>query len=356
MTGSDLTILTTGAGAPGARSIFKALRAGCRAESRNLRLITCDMDNEAYGFHLSDKNYIVPAGGDPSFIDTILEICRIEKPDLLFSWVDPELLNLANHKHRIEKLGTKVVISEPNVIENCINKSRSYEIASGLGLTPNFVIVEDQKDFEKAVQNLGYPQKPVCFKPIHGHGGRGFRILQPNANRAELLFTEKPNSTITSLEDVLNVFSDIHLPNLMVMEYLPGKEYTVDMLIYNGEPIVTIPRERARVKLGISNIAKLERNEQVISAAEAVARALGLNYNANIQFKLDGKANPKLIEVQPRLAGTTAAVIGAGANLPWLAAKLALGESLPQMDIKWDTVMKRFLEEVYTDGSYSWFL
>jgi len=118
--------------------------------------------------------------------------------------------------------------------------------------------------------------------------------------------------------------------------------------------VVTIPRERARISLGISNIAKLERNGEIIKASEQLARKLGLDYNVNMQFRTDSEGKPKLIEVQPRLAGTTAASVGAGANLPWMAAKLALGEDVEKPKINWNTMMKRFWEEVYTDGARDW--
>jgi carbamoyl-phosphate synthase large subunit len=350
----DITILTTGAGAPGAASIFKALRLGARAEDRSLRLVTCDMDSDAYGFHLADAHHIIPAGNDPAFINRIVEICQEEKPDLLFCWVDPELKAIAKNREKIEETGVRVVVSSSEAIETCLDKSLVYNFVSGLGLAPEFRFTENQSEFGDAVRALGYPQSPVCFKPVHGHGGRGFRILRSNADRAEMLFREKPDNSVTTLEDVIRLFMDTELPKLIVMEYLPGKEYTVDMLLKDGEPIITIPRERASIKLGISNIARLEKNEEIIRAAEGIARELGLDYNANIQFKMDSKGMPKLIEVQPRLAGTTAASVGAGANLPWLAAKLALGEEIEKPEVNWNTTMKRFWEEIYTDGEKNW--
>jgi carbamoyl-phosphate synthase large subunit len=139
------------------------------------------------------------------------------------------------------------------------------------------------------------------------------------------------------------------------MEYLEGKEYTVDMLLERGRPVITIPRVRAATKQGISTVAVIEKNAEVIEKSELVAKRLGLDYNANMQFRY-GKSGPKLIEVQPRLAGTTVACVGAGANLPYLGLKVALGEKIQVPKVKWGTVMKRFWEEIYTDGKESWFL
>ncbi len=353
---NDITILTTGAGSPGAAGIFRALRTGARGEGRNLKIITCDMDSDAYGFHLADGYHVIPAGTEPNFINNIIEICRKEKPDLLFSWVDPELLPIAENREFIEESGARVLISDADAIETCIDKSKVYKLAAELGIAPEFRITDNHKDFETAVRALGYPNNPVCFKPAKSYGGRGFRVLEPGSDRLKAFFNEKPDNTRTTLEDILTIFEGTELPRLMVMEYLPGKEYTVDMLLdREGKPVITIPRIRSRVKLGISNIARLEKNEAVIGAAENITGALKLRYNANIQFKLDNKGRPKLIEVQPRLAGTTAASVGAGANLPWLAAKLALGEEIRKPEINWNTTTKRFWNEVHTNGGKEWF-
>jgi len=354
-TNKRLTILTTGAGAPGAAGIFKALRIGAREEGRSLRIVACDMDSDAYGFHLADGHYTIPAGDDPNFIESIIDICRNEGPDAMFCWVDPELAAVAGHKKRIEEVGVKVLVSGPRSIDACLDKHSVFEAARELGMAPRFRVADSAEELQHAARGLGYPKLPVCFKPAEGYGGRGFRVLQPDALAAENMFSEKPDNTVTTLEDVIARIEGIKIPRLVVMEYLPGREYTVDMLLDSeGEPVVTIPRERAKVKLGISNIARLERNGELAVAAESLAKKLGLRYNANIQFRMDSKSRPKLVEVQPRLAGTTAASVGAGANLPWLAAKLALGEPLPEVSVNWNTRMKRFWEEVYSDGERNW--
>lgn len=351
-----LKILTTGAGSPGARGIFKAFRMGAKEEGRGLEIITCDMDSQAYGFHLAEKGHTIPPGSDPGFVKSILDICEKERPNLLFSWVTPELLPLSLSKSEFKKLGVRVVTSGPEAIRISQDKARSLDLAKEFGLGYDYRRVKTPKEFERAVGDLGYPEKPVCFKPIRGYGMRGFRILDPNINRGDLLFKEKPDSSLTNLETVMETLNGMKdFPEIMVMEFLKGREYTVDMLLKNGEPILTIPRERVRVKLGISNIARLENNKELIEASNKIGREIGLDYNVNMQFILS-QDGPKLIEVQPRLAGTTVACLGAGINMPWMAVKVALGEDFKVPEVKWGTVMKRFWEEVYTNGKECWFL
>jgi len=354
-----LTVLCTGAGAPGAYGIIKSWRLGAKHEGRKLKIITADMNPEAYGFHFADKGYTIPPGDSPDFIPKILEICKKEGPAVLFSWVDPELLPISKSKSRFEALGIKVALADPQAIETGQNKRRCYEFFKKDGIAPEFMFAKSSSEFGKAVKGLGFPKKPVCFKPSFSYGMRGFRILKPSASRGEILFKEKPDSAFADFGDVMQTLKEYekksNLPELIVMEYLDGKEYTVDMLLEGGRPVITIPRLRKMTSRGISTVALLEKNAELIQKAEFVAKKLGLDYNANIQFKY-GKSGPKLIEVQPRLAGTTVACVGAGANLPYLGLKIALGEKIQAPQVKWGTVMKRYWEEVYTDGKGSWFL
>jgi carbamoyl-phosphate synthase large subunit len=356
-----IMVFFTGAGCPGARSIIKAFRMGARSEKREMEIITADMDPMAYGFHLADRSFRIPAGDSPHFIPSVAGICRSEKPGLLVSAVDKELVPLSRAKGELGKLGVKVVLAEPKAVESAVSKRKSYGIAEKLGLAPEYIKVSDSRGFGEAVKQMGFPKRVVCFKPSFSYGMRGFRVLERGADRSRLLFGEKPGSVLADYQDILNIFREREargdkLPELMVMEYLPGKEYTVDMLLKDREPVVTIPRERVRTKQGISTIARVEKNQDILRAAEGMAKAMGLDYNANMQFKYSEKGEPKLVEVQPRLAGTTAACIGAGVNLPWLGLKIAMGEPLPEIEVKWGTVMKRFWEEVFEKDGRTWFL
>jgi carbamoyl-phosphate synthase large subunit len=355
-----LTVFITGAGAPGTYGMIKSLRMGAREEGRKIRIVTADMNPDSYGYHLADKGYPIPRGDSPDFAPKVLEICRKERPAVLFSWVDPELLPIAKAKSEFEALGTKVALSGPQAIETGQDKRKCYEIFKKDGITPEFRIVKSSAEFGRAVKELGFPRKPVCFKPSFSYGMRGFRILKPSASRGEILFREKPDSAVADFDGIMETLREYEkkagLPELLVMEYLEGKEYTVDILIEKGRPVITIPRVRAATKQGISTLAIIEKNMEIIEKTELVAKRLGLDYNANIQFKYGKDKKPKLIEVQPRLAGTTVACVGAGANLPYLALKIALGEKIQAPQVKWGTVMKRFWEEVYTFQGKSWFL
>src|SRR5436305_14640930 len=80
----------------------------------------------------------------------------------------------------------------------------SYALRHRLGLpAPEFRRVDGAAGVEEAARELGYPDRPVCFKPVFSSGSRGFRILDPTVDRAHQLLNERPGSVALRLTDVV---------------------------------------------------------------------------------------------------------------------------------------------------------
>ena len=342
----DITVMVTASGAPGAPGIIKSLRLN---GERKIRIVATDMNPDSYGLFVAEKGYVVPPGTSDEYITEMLKIAENENIDVILPLSTYELMPLSKNKEKFENIGTKVLVSDPEPLEIANNKGKLYEFLRGEGIpVPDAVMVESLSEFERSVFKLGYPDVPVCVKPQIGKGSRGFRILRGDVDRLDLFLNYKPDSTITTFEDMISILENADpFPKLIVMEYLPGKEYSVDLLVKNGEPLITIPRARNVIKLGISFIGTVERNEEVTEMANRIVKAIGLDYNINMQLKYSADGIPKIIEINPRVSGTIVLCTGAGVNMPYLGVKMALGEEIPQMEPKYGTRMIRYWGEVF---------
>jgi len=342
--GDDVTILMTGAGAPGASGIIKSLRS---TDERDIEIIGVDMDPDAYGFALVDTSYTVPEGGDDGYVPRMIDIAQREAVDVILPLTTAELQPLAAARDAFD---ATVMVSDADALEIANDKGKLYGFLGehGFDATPAYRRVDSEAAFREAVTDLGYPDSPVCFKPPVASGMRGFRVLDDRTDRLTRLLEEKPDSTVTTLDAVLPVLTAAEeFPELAVMEYLPGEEYSVDVLAMGDEVGPVVPRSRARTRAGISFEGAVEQKRELIDAATAISEALGLEYNVNIQFKYDADGRPKVLEINPRVAGTIIMCVGAGANLPYLGVKYALGESIPPVDIQWGTRMVRYWQELF---------
>ncbi|MGH2639410.1 MAG: ATP-grasp domain-containing protein, partial [Rhabdochlamydiaceae bacterium] len=114
-------------------------------------------------------------------------------------------------------------------------------------------------------------------------------------------------------------------PELLVTEFLPGEEYTVDA--FRGSKVsVAIPRQRKQIVNGISFRTTLEYRKDVIEYSLKMAESLDLRYAFGFQFKLDRNRVPKILECNPRVQGTMVASIFSGVNVIWLSVREAIGE------------------------------
>jgi carbamoyl-phosphate synthase large subunit len=345
----DLRIILTACGAPGAPGIIKSYR---RNQERRISILGTDMNREAVGFALVDSGIVVPGGTDSKFIDSLISIC--EKEDDVGAIVPLstyELLPLAKNSTQFRKMGIKMALSSPRSLEVANDKARLYRYFSERNVSvPDFEVIDSSDELLSAAERLGYPKRQICFKPAVSKGSRGFRIVSHGANRISDLFDAKPDSTRTDLSSLAAILSESpQMPESLVMEYLPGREYSVDVLADRGKTLVAVPRLRREMRGGISFRATTIKDESLIELSTRVVSALSLHGNIGIQIREDLEGAPRLLEINPRLQGSIVLCTAAGINLPYLGLKLALGEEMSIPNVRWGIGMTRYWEEIFYD-------
>jgi carbamoyl-phosphate synthase large subunit len=340
----DLTVIVTACGAPGGPGIIKSLR---KVKERNIRIVGTDIHALASGLFLSDEAHLVPEGKSELYILEMKRLAEKTAADVILPLSSMELLPLAKYR---EKFGNvKVIVNEQHTLEIVLDKGKCYDYLKRKNLpVPRYVIAHNFEEFQDAVHTLGYPEKPVCFKPPVSKGQRGFRTLREDLNLKKLLLETKPDNTVTTLDQVSSTLSEGNFGELLVMEYLPGPEYSVDSLVRDGKSLVVVPRRRAETKLGISSVGVVEKNDEVMEIARKINGVFKFNYNINTQLKYDADEKPKLVEINPRVSGTICLSSQAGPNLPYLAIKQVLGERLLIPKISWGLTMIRYWDELYS--------
>jgi len=335
----------TGAGAPGAAGILKCLQFNPTFE-----IVMADANPNALGRWLHAEFETIPFANEIDFIENLLSICQRRHIHVVLPLVTKELIPLAAHKNQFEEFGTRVLVSDADSIEIANNKSRLYQFLEWRGIeVPAYRIVETPDQFEIAVKEMGFPGSRVAFKPSVSNGSRGFRILANDIDEHDLLFYEKPNSTYISLVDALRILSMKSFPELLVTEYLPGEEYSVDCLVDHGRPRLIVPRLRRKMINGISVEGTFLKDENIISYCSEIIRELKLHGNIGIQVKKSVQGTPLIVEINPRVQGTIVAGLGAGVNLPVLAIKQELELSIAddELQVKWGTKFSRYWNEVF---------
>lgn len=342
---TTINVLMTGGGAPGAAGILHCLK-----QNPLFNITVADASPEAIGKYLNSDFETIPLADDPNFVDAILSLCRRKNIHAILPLVTKELIPLSRRSNEFELAGAKLLVSPTSSLEIANNKSSLYEFLQWRGIAvPTFKVVETVEQFKTAVEELGYPAKRVCFKPSVSNGSRGFRIISNQINELDLLFNYKPNSTYISLNGAVGILSSGTFPELLVSEYLPGEEYSVDCLANHGESVLIIPRLRKKMINGISVEGEFIKEENIITYCTQIIKELQLHGNIGIQVKKSDRAQFLILEINPRVQGTIAAALGAGVNLPVLAVKQELGLPIApeELAVKWGTKFSRYWNEVF---------
>jgi carbamoyl-phosphate synthase large subunit len=325
MGAEPLSILVTGAGAPGIRGTIYALRSN--PEQRPVRIVGVDTDDDVVGRFLVDAFFQVPPPESPAYLDAIRSICRQEGVSLILPQTTREVVVLSRCKEELERDRLRIMVSDEQAIELANNKWTLLVRCQELGLPcPAFHIAGTEDELVGCVRKLGYPAQPVVVKPLVSNGMRGFRVLRSEPWDVLRFLAEKPPSGETSLDDLLRILRrGPGWPQLLVTEYLPGPEYSVDVFL--GEKLaVALPRLRKTIRSGITFRSQTELRQDMVTFSLCIARDIGLRYAFGFQFKLDADSVPRILECNPRIQGTMVASVFSGANVIWFGVKELIGE------------------------------
>jgi carbamoyl-phosphate synthase large subunit len=288
-----------------------------------LEFLSADIDPHAPGLFLVEASHrvLLPRGDDPGFVDAVLEVCRERDVDVVVPTVDSELAPLAETLDEFAALGVSVLVAPARALRRCLDKWALMQVADGTVPIPRSAPLDD--DFDPEAFEL-----PVLVKPRVGSGSRGVRRV-----------------------DSWDALGHLRDRSLLVQEFLPGPEYSLDVLATAaGEVRAVVPRERLRVDSGIAITSRTIHDEELESIGARAADVAGITGVANVQVMRDAAGTPRLIEINPRFPGTMPLTVASGVNMPRLALGELLGDPIPPGPLEFrEIAMTRVFEELPVD-------
>lgn len=333
----------TGGGAPGGPGIIKGIK-----QDSNIELVVGDSNSEATGRYLNDKFEQILNANETDYIEDLLRICIKHEINIILPLVTNELFVLSKNKKYFEDRGIKIIVSEYDSLKIANDKSALYNHLKANNIsTPNFKVAKTFDEVLYAFEQLGYPENPICIKPSVSNGSRGVRIVDSSIDEFELLFKHKPNSLYITFDKLKEVLEGKQIPELLISEVLPGEEFTIDTIVSKGKAEIILPRKRSRMNGGISVAGSFEENKEIINYCKEIIDSLNLDGPIGLQVKQSESGKYKILEINPRIQGTSIAALGLGINLPLLSIYNALGYEIKMPAINWNVNFIRYYNEVF---------
>ena len=257
------------------------------------KIIATDISKTAPALYFSDSFYIVPPISSDNYIDEIFDICIKEKIDAITTCIDPEIMLLAKHREKFDKIGVTVLAPYKETAEICFDKFRMFE-----HLKKNRIAtVNTYGDFESFLadyenKNISFP---VFVKPRTGSGSVGAR-------------------KISSIEELKTAFENDH--GLIAQEYM-GEALDVDADVYidtvSHEPVAIFTKKKLETRIGGASKTISFIDEKLVDFLRKALKFFEFNGPIDVDlFYKDGEYY--LSEINPRFGGAYLHAYGAGVD------------------------------------------
>ena len=272
------------------------------------RIIATDNSPYAPALYFADKQYIVPRINAPDYIDTVLDICKKEQINAVTTFIDPEIMILAENRDKFETIGVEVLAPYTETAKLCFDKYEMFKFLKEKGIrTPMTwgTYAEVKQAIDDDIVSL-----PVFVKPRTGSGSVGAR-------------------KVTDMEMLHAAFEQD--PSLIAQELMTGDGcFDLDADVYvdtiTHVPVAVFSKKKISTTIGGANKTISFKDEKLFRfATEALSN---FKFNGPIDadfFYKDGEYY--LSEVNPRFGGAYLHAYGAGVDFIKLIDRNLRGET-----------------------------
>lgn len=244
----------------------------------------------------------------PNFIGEINKIVEQYQIDFIIPAHDAAVLRMAECQAEIK---AEVVGSCLETCRICRSKSKTYELFEKLIPTPKLYRETAAIDF------------PAFLKPDVGQGSKG--AYKVNTGEEAAFYCKQD-------------------PTVLVMEFLPGREFTIDCFTDRKRSLLfAAGRERSRIANGISVHSQPAQDERFGKMAELINKTLLFRGAWFFQVKERSDGELVLMEIAPRVAGTMALFRADGVNFVQLSLFDRMGLNVSVLSNQLDLEIDRAL-------------
>jgi hypothetical protein len=197
-------------------------------------------------------------------------------------------------------------------------------------------VVTNAEGFREAVAELRSMGRTACFKPARSTFGLGFYRIDDSISPLKRLLSSEP-ARISASEAVDILATAECFPELLVMEYLSGPEFSVDVAAHEGKLLALVVRRKpfsGRVRVEQESTTRfvsggrsqvIERHPRVEQMVDVIVSHFSLGGLCNVQFRTAATIpeRPKILEVNGRMSGGLGYAALAGVDLLSIAIDAA---------------------------------
>ena len=320
--------------------------------------IGIDVNADAPAKFLFDDFLVCPKDQN-AMVQFVKQTCVARDVDIIIcTSTENSLIPLKKEQSWFDDHDIKLPGCDLETLQVVGNKAKMLQSLQRSGIPcPNFYTPTCVEEFEEFADFLNYPREKIVVKPAVGSGNSGFTILDARHKKDysnEILARKGASSIVMTKEEFAQILrNSFDFPDLVMMEYLPGQDYSVYCFADSGKCLQTVPLKRLNPGAGVSFVSQVDMNQEIMEYTKKVVKHFNLDWNVNVQMRLSSTGQPLVYEINPRVAGSIILTSAAGCDLLKKGILKQFGLDLCFSKPKNGTKMHRYLTEVYShDGDY----
>jgi len=257
------------------------------------------------GFCHCDKSYVLPDIASQAYIPAVKEVCHREAITAIFSFFDPDVALLSQHRQEFLDIGVLPVMPLADVADMCFDKLKTFHFLQKHDLKTARTYAS-LKDAVEALQRRDI-EYPLYVKPRSGFGSRS-TLLARNDCELEAFF---------QIEE-----------QMLIQECLTGTAFDFDLLCdLEGNVISVVVWEKMLSRQGETERAVTRRIPQLIEFGVHLGTLVGNVGPLDVDlFVQDGQIY--VLELNPRFGGGYPVSHLAGADFPRYLLQMIRGEKV----------------------------
>jgi predicted ATP-grasp superfamily ATP-dependent carboligase len=253
--------------------------------------------------------------------EELVELCQNYDINLIILVGTDSFKKIVPWKQFLEENNIKIISVEKDILDIAFSKKETYALAEEVGVPiPKTFYPKSFAEIETLKKQITFP---CVIKGLYEVGG----------NIVDYAYNEKELSVkYIAVCEKYNLKED-ELP--MIQEYITDDGCAFFAVYNHGKCGYTFQHKRVReypVSGGASVCAESYKNDKVLKYGKKILDYLQWHGVAMVEFKLNSKGEPILMEINPKFWGSTDLVLEAGVNFPKALIDIYLEKEIPYSD------------------------
>lgn len=276
-----------------------------------------------------------------------LEICQQHQVNVFYPW--RHFAKLYPHREQFAELGVKVVFPCSDADFHTIdNKAAFYRHLLEKNIRVNlplFATAHTKAEFIQQYQSLRANAHRLCMKPSVSIYAAGFKVIhdEPDYDPWKALIYGHDKYAV-AYQQLCHLLPEEFHREIMLLDFLPGDEYSHDILCSNGKVIAGTIRQKHHAH---DKYQLLMQNAEIERMSALLVAEFKLSGFINIQYRDDKNGVPFVLEINPRISGGFPKITLAGIDYVNLFVKMLANQEITAADLQQDFGVKVASETRY---------